>query len=306
MSTPRVIRQPGPYAYTYTPALQPIASVAPGEVVTLLTVDAFENKLNSPADRCSQKCTFPFLNPQTGPIQVEGAQKGDTLVVRIHDIEPDRDFAVTALIPGFGGLTNTKFTATLNEHLPEETRLLPIRQGQVHFNDRIRLPYRPFMGTIGTAPEIEAISSLVPSYYGGNMDCVETAPGNEVWLPVQVAGAHFFTGDAHATQGDGEITGVAAEMPARVTLSFRLLKQRAINWPRIESTDYIMATGSARPLEDAARIAWCELIAWMTEDFGFTRLDAYHLLGQVGEMRLGNMVDPNYTMVAKIAKRHLG
>lgn len=305
MSKLRQIHQPGRFSYTYTPNLEPIAKVDPGETIVIHTVDAFENKLNSPADLCTKKCAFPFLNPQTGPIYVNGAKKGDTLVVKIHDIAPARDFAVTALIPNFGGLTGTKYTALLNDPLPEETRIMPIVNGMVQFSENILLPYRPFMGTIGVAPEIEAVSSLVPSYYGGNMDCVETCPGNEVWFPVLVDGAMFFTGDAHATQGDGEVTGVAAEIPAAVTVSFEVHRHRAISWPRLRSPTHIMAAGSARPLEDAARIAWCELIAWMVEDYGFDRWEAYHLLGQVGEMRLGNMVDPNYTMVAKLDRQYL-
>ena len=120
------------------------------------------------------------------------------------------------------------------------------------------------------APEIEAVNSLTPDYYGGNMDCVETRPGNEVWFPVQVKGAHFFTGDAHASQGDGEVTGVGLEIPAKVTVSFDLKKRY-----------------------------------WMVSDYGFDRMKAYHLLGQVGQMRLGNMVDPKFTMVAKCSRKYL-
>lgn len=299
----RKVAQKCAYSYTYTPNLKPIARVKPGELIEIRTPDCFENRLNKPTDRCTAKCHFPYLNPQVGPIFVAGAEPGDTLAVKIHDIQPDRDFAVTALIPNFGGLVGTAATAMLNAPLPEETRILPIRNGHVILNKRVKIPLRPFMGTIGVAPEIESISSLVPGMYGGNMDCVETCAGNEIWFPVQVRGAHFFTGDAHATQGDGEVTGVAAEMPARITLSFRVLKKRKIAWPRIVSDEYLMTCGSSRPLEDAARIAWVELIAWLTEEYGFDRIEAYHLLGQAGQMRLGNMVDPQYTMVAKIARR---
>ena len=137
------------------------------------------------------------------------------------------------------------------------------------------------------------------------MDCVETAPGRSVWLPVHNPGALFFIGDAHARQGDGELTGVAAEISAKITLRFDLLKHRRINWPRIVSDEHLMTIGSARPLEDAARIAWKELVLWMSEDYGFDQLEAYQLLGLAGEMRLGNMVDPNYSMVAKVARRLL-
>ncbi len=304
----RLIRQPeSSFVYTYAAHHPPIARISCGELICVETVDAFGGRLTSPEHSYSQRCDGPpRANPQTGPLFIEGAEPGDTLVVHIEDIQPTESFAVTALIPEFGGLTGTGLTAMLNQPLPERTRILPIKDGKLHFDDHITLPLAPFLGTLGTAPDLEAISSLVPGRWGGNMDCVETGAGNSVWLPVFNHGGLFFVGDAHARQGDGELTGVAAEMSARVTLRFELLKQRPIQWPRIESADFLMAAGSTRPLEDAARIAWKELIRWLGEDHGFDPLDAYELLGLAGEMRLGNMVDPNYTMVAKIAKRWLG
>lgn len=305
LDQPITIRQKGKYSYTYTPFLKPIAKVKQGQRILLHTPDAFENRLRTPRDLCSQKCTPPFFNPQVGPIYVEGAKPGDTLAVTIHSIEPDRDYVVSALVPRFGALTSTTVTATLNEPLPEETRIWPLRDGFVHFNEKIRIPYEPFLGTIGVAPQMEAINALTPGYWGGNMDCVETSPGREVWFPVLVDGAHFFCADAHATQGDGELTGVACELAAKVTLSFRVIKKKTIAWPRIISDQHLMVAGSARPLDDAARIAWCEMIAWLVQDYGFDRLDAYHLIGQVGRMRVGNMVDPQYTVVAQMPRQYL-
>ena len=183
---------------------------------------------------------------------------------------------------------------------------LSIEADGVRFDEKRVIPYEPFMGTMGVAPEIEAVNALTPDYYGGNMDCVETCPGNEVWFPVLVEGAHFFTGDAHASQGDGELTGVALEIPAKVTVTFELKKGYAIQWPRIVREAFLMVAGSGRPLDAAARIAWVDLIDWLVADYGFDRLRAYHFLGQVGQMRLGNMVDPKYTMVAKFPRRYLG
>lgn len=303
----QTIRQPDDaYVYTYSAAHPPIARVRCGESIRIETIDAFGGRLTTADHRYSDRCPgAPRANPQTGPLYIDGAEPGDVLVVHIHQIEPSEEFAITALIPDFGGLTSTRLTATLNDPLPERTRILPIVGESLRFNESIRLPLEPFVGTLGTAPELEAISSLVPGPWGGNMDCVETGPGRAVWLPVFNEGASFFIGDAHARQGDGELTGVAAEMSAQVTLRFELLKGRVISWPRIVSSDYLMATGSARPLEDAARIAWKELITWLVEDYEFDRLEAYEFLGLAGEMRLGNMVDPNYTMVAKIARRWL-
>lgn len=299
------IKQPGEYSFTFGPFKTPIAQVEPGEAVRIHTIDAFGNMLKKPGDKASELCNFPFVNPQTGPIFIKGAEKGDILVIKIQSIEPARDFAVTATIPYFGALTNTDRTVTLNEPLPEDIRFFPIKKGYIHLFKEIKIPYRPFTGTIGVAPEIEAVSSLTPGYWGGNMDCPEMCPGNEIQFQVFVDGAYFFTGDVHAAQGDGEITGVACEIPAIVTLTFDLIKGKAIRSPRIISDGEIMVVGNARPMEDAARIAWVGLIEWMVESYEFTRLEAYHLLGQVGRMRIGNMVDPNYSLVAKCPKKYL-
>jgi len=159
------------------------------------------------------------------------------------------------------------------------------------------------MGTMATAPRLEAVSALVPFDQGGNMDVPDVKAGNIIYLPVAVEGAYFFTGDCHARQGDGELCGTAVEVSAKITLSLDINRKMKPAWPRIESPTHYMAVGCARPLEDAARIAWCELIAWMAE-LGWDKMHAYQMLTQVGEMTLGNMVDPNYSMVAKIEKRY--
>jgi amidase len=269
------------YSYVFSPYPEPIARVRPGDVLEIYTEDAFESRVQSIDDLPSKVLDFPKVNPQTGPIYVEGAQKGDVLLVEILEIEPTRDFVVSAFIPYFGGLTATD--------MPRG----------------IRVPYEPFLGTLATAPEIEAISTLVPGPFGGNMDVADVCPGNVVRLPVSVEGAYLYTGDAHAAQGDGELCGVACEMTARVRVRVELEKGKTIAWPRIESPTELMAVGSARPMEDAARIAWVELIRWLAAEYGFEPLEAYQLLTQGGRMRVGNMVDPQYSLVAKIDKRYV-
>lgn len=301
----REIRQEGPYSYVFSPYNRPIATVTPGETIVLYCEDAFESKIKSERAKPSDHITMPYVNPQTGPLYVEGALKGDALAVNIRAIEPTRDYAISCLIPYFGGLTCTPQTAMLHEALPEKLWFYPIKNGLVHLRNGIRIPYEPFLGTIGTSPEIEAISSLVPSWHGGNMDAVDTCPGNTVLLPVFVEGALFYTGDAHAAQGDGELCGVACEITSRVTLTIDLIKNYPLTTPRIISSEYLMSCGSMRPLEDAARIAWTDLIQWLVREYRFNKWAAYQLLTQAGRLRLGNMVDPNYTMVAKCPRKYL-
>jgi amidase len=175
----------------------------------------------------------------------------------------------------------------------------------IRFNSSITLPYEPFIGTLGVSPEIEAVTSLQPDYWGGNMDLPDIGPGAIAYFPVHHKDAYLYLGDCHATQGDGELCGVAVEIPSTTTVHVDLIKGWPIAWPRLENEHVIMSIGSSRPMEDAARIAYRELIRWLCADFGFDELEAYFLLTQAGRIRVGNMVDPKYTLGASILKSYL-
>lgn len=295
------------YHYTISPYADPVLHVKPGDTIVVETHDAFGGKMVSEDTKPSEVLKVPFLNPQSGPIYVEGAEKGDALAVKIHSIKPrgPQPRGTTCLVPYFGGLTSTDKTATLQDPLPEIVRKVKVTEEYVEWNDRITLPYAPFIGTIGTAPEIEAINSLTPGNHGGNMDLPDVGPGSTLYLPVRSKGAFLYLGDAHAVQGDGELCGVAIEFATTTTMTLDLVKGWTLNWPRLENDEFIMSIGSARPLEDAARIAYADLVQWMVDSYGFDKWDAYLLLSQIGKVRLGNMVDPNYTIGASIAKRYL-
>lgn len=298
----------GTYHYVYGPYASPVLKVKPGAVIEVETLDAFGGKVKTEQDQPSSVLEFPFVNPQNGPIFVEGAEKGDALAVHILSVLPrgPQPAGTTALIPEFGGLVGTGTTAMLNKPLPERVKKMIVTpEGGVKFSDRITLPYEPFIGTLGTSPQLEAISSLQPDSHGGNMDLPDVAPGAVVYLPVNTTGGYLYLGDCHGTQGDGELCGVAVEIPAVVTLQVDLIKGWTLAWPRLETEKFIMTIGSARPMEDAARIAYRELIRWMAAEYGFEELEAYLLLTQAGRVRLGNMVDPKYTLGASILKRYL-
>lgn len=299
----------GRYHYVYGPYAEPVLRVEPGAVISVETHDAFEGKIRSEADKPSEVLNFPYLNPQNGPIHVAGAEKGDCLAVRILSIRPrgPQPAGTTCLVPEFGGLVGTGATALLNPPLPERVKKMEVTpEGGVRFSDRVTLPYQPFIGTIGTSPEIEAISSLVPDSHGGNMDLPDVAPDSVIYLPVNAPGALLYLGDCHAAQGDGELCGVAVEHPTTTTVQVDLIKRWTIHWPRLENEAFYMTIGSGRPMEDAARIAYRELVRWLAAEFGFEELEAYLLLTQCGRVRLGNMVDPKYTLGASIAKAIAG
>jgi acetamidase/formamidase len=173
-------------------------------------------------------------------------------------------------------------------------------------NYRVKFPLHPFFGCIGVAPAGgEARTSVVPEAFGGNMDSPEASVGNTVYFPVNVPGAMLFLGDGHAAMGDGEIAGTALEVPLRGRVQVRVIKGQKISWPRFENDEYIMTVGAYRPLDDALRIAFTELVGWIHTDYGLSEMDAYELLSKVGEIHLNEMVDPNYVIVAKVKKSFL-
>lgn len=296
------------YRYLVNPADEPIARVKPGDDVYICTEDAAEGRIKDKGSLPKKVMTTDFMNPLTGPLYIEGAEKGDTLAVHIHDIEFTRDYAFSLFAEYLGALTSNTRTMMLQEPLKEHVWIWKKadEKGDYWHEEEldITIPKRPFLGIFGVAPDKEAISSIVPGPFGGNMDVADVCPGNTVYLPVYNEGALFYTGDCHAAQGDGELCAFALEIPAKVHLTFDVVKGQRISNPRIENEERIMCVGSARPLEDAVRIAYWELIHWM-EDFGFTKEEAYQLCTQVGHCYLGNMVNPLYSMCASIEKKYL-
>ncbi len=300
-------------AYTFG-GVPPVRTVRPGDVIELSTEDCFGGRVRGVDDLPSVVCEFPYLNPVTGPFYVEGAEPGDTLAVHFAAISPARDWAVSSTFPHFGALTSTHTTATLQPPLAERVWLYDVdaAAGVVRYHARrsdlvVELPLDPMHGTVGVAPAaFEARVTLTPDAHGGNMDTPELRAGVTVYFGVNVPGALFALGDGHARQGHGEVTGVAVEAAMRTTVVVDVIKSVGTPWPRLESDDALMSTGSARPLEDAYRISQHDLVTWTAALLGLDELDAYQLVGQAGEAPVGNVCDPNYTMVAKIPKRYLG
>ncbi|MGQ0669439.1 MAG: acetamidase/formamidase family protein [Actinomycetota bacterium] len=304
--------EPSEFAWTFG-GVKPVRSVGPGTVMELWTEDAFGGKVRGPHDVISRVIEFPFVNPQTGPFFVEGAEPGDTLAIHFVSIEPSRDWAASTTVPLFGALTSTHQTATLQDPLPEVVwiydvdalkRTVTYRAAYGDYS--VELPLDPMHGTVGVAPAaFEARSSLVPDAHGGNMDTPEMRAGTTCYLGVNVEGALFSIGDGHCRQGEGETCGVAVEAAMNTVIAIDLIKGASTPWPRLENDDHVMSTGSARPLEDAFRIAHADMVEWLSNAYGFAKLDAYQLLTQVSESPVANVCDPNYTFLAKVAKRHL-
>jgi acetamidase/formamidase len=300
------------YAWTFG-GCDPVMRIRPGDVLDLFTEDAFGGRIRSSDDVPSRSITYPFINPQTGPFYVEGAEPGDTLAVHLIDVHPARDWAVSTTVPLFGALTGTKYTATLQPPLPEKTWVYSVdpAAGEVEYHAldsdfSVRLPLEPFHGTVGVAPAAnEARNVLVPEAFGGNMDTPEARAGTTIYLGVNVEGGLFSIGDGHCTQGEGEVCGVAVEAAMDTLLVVDLIKDTFCEWPRLEDDRAIMVAGSYRPLEDAFRIAHTQLIGWISAETGLSLMDAYQLVTQGSRSPIANVCDANYTIVAKMPKRYL-
>jgi acetamidase/formamidase len=304
---------PARLAYTFGGAA-PRVSVAPGTVVSTWTLDCFAGRVRSTSDLVSQVCDPRYLNPQTGPFYVEGAAPGDTLAVHFRSITPREGQGWSTTVPLFGALTATHATAMLHEPLPERTWRYEIdtaagvvRYDALDSDFQVDLPLDPMHGTVGVAPALgEVRSALAPGDWGGNMDTPEMRAGTTCYLGVNVEGALFSLGDGHARQGEGETCGVAVECAMDTVLVLDVLKGLPPTpWPRLEDDTYLMTTGSARPLEDAFRIAHTELVLWVRELTGLSAMDAYQLVSQTALTPVANVVDTAYTVVAKLAKSYL-
>ncbi len=302
--------KPSELKYTFSASYAPVAHLKSGDILETNTVDCFGNAVKKPGDTLSMA---PGDNPLTGPFYIDGAEPGDTLAVKILDLQIDSNQGVGALAPGFGAINATNYTPMLNPPIPEKIWFYPIDHATntatfqaLDSKFSVKIPLHPFFGCIGVAPAGgESRSSVVPEAFGGNMDSPEASVGNTVYFPVNTAGAMLFLGDGHAAMGDGEVAGTAIEVPLRSRVQVTVIKGKKISWPRFENKDYIMTVGAYRPLDDALRIAFTELVGWIHMDYGLSEMDAYELLSQVAEIHLNEMVDPNYVIVAKINKKFL-
>ncbi len=281
----------------------PVLRIAPGDTVATTTVDALGQ------DAAGERIA-PRGNPMTGPFFIEGAEPGDTLVVRLDRLTPSRPTGVssTVLAPN---VVDPEFVPSLPQH-PMATWNIDLEAGEATLIDdiwgleRLRLPLAPMVGCFGVAPARgEAISTATSAQHGGNMDYRGFREGVTVYFPVFVEGALFHIGDGHATQGDGEISGTGTEISFDVEFTVDLRKGEHIGWPRGENEEYIFTAGNARPLDQALQHATTEMVRWLERDWKLDVVAASTLLGQCVEYDVGNVYDPAYTMICKLPKRVL-
>jgi len=301
---------------------EPLITVKPGESFEIETYDASTGYFKSTSDKPDPKlrpgydrCP-PLSNPIAGPIRLQGAERGDTLVVMLEDILVG-DYSWTAIGPGRGPLGESTrwpelsgdYTTMIFKHAPGPSGTL--RDGILQFNEHISWPITPFIGTLGVAPDREIATSLDgQGEWGGNLDIRDAAPGNRIYLPIFHPGGLLYIGDVHSSQGDTEFTGTAAETKATVRLRLDVLKKQTIPWMRIDKPDAIISIHAYRPLEIAVEKAVVNLMEWMIADYNFTPKDAYCLVSTCPDFRINvyqmcKIGKLNYVAGAEISKHVL-
>jgi amidase len=296
---------PASFYNTYSFAHPPALRIKAGDRVVTKTIDAAGVDWTG-------KTVATGPNPQTGPFYVEGAEPGDILVVTIEKLETNRAMAYSSSLLAPYTVDPAAIAARVDREPRRLTWTIDKARGVARLDQAdvqpggLELPLRPMLGCIGVAPaRKEAISTAAPGAFGGNMDYASMGAGVKLMLPVSEPGALLFLGDGHARQGEGEVAGTGLETSLDVEFSVELVKKKTMGWPRLETDTHVMVLGSARPLLEAFQHATTELQRWLTADYGLTERGAQALMGQAAEYEIANVVDPNFTVVAKIRKAML-
>jgi acetamidase/formamidase len=297
--------EPKEYHNTFSFAHKPVLRIRPGDRVITRTIDArgvdYQNR------KVGER-----PNPQTGPFYIDGAEPGDVLVVYLEKVETNRDTAWSSSLlapyaadPAFLRGEGQREQTTETWQIDKAKGVARITSNSIR-PGTIEVPVRPMLGCVGVAPpRKEAIATSTPDTFGGNMDYNLVGAGMKLMLPVSEPGALLFIGDGHVRQGDGEVLGNALETSMDVEFRVDLVKKKNIGWPRLENEEYIMVAGSARPLLQAFQHATTEMQRWLMADYGFDERGSSLLMGHVLEYDIANVVDPHFTVVAKMRKSFL-
>jgi acetamidase/formamidase len=277
-------------------ALPPVLRVQSGDRITIDTLSGSVEEAAGATDLLPDHQAVlasckPHMGPHiiTGPIWVEGAEPGDTLEVRIEAIEFRQNWGYNAVRPVRGGLQEDFRTLQIL-NIP-----IDIARRVAHLPWGLSVPLAPFFGIMGVAPKPEygRVSSIEPREYGGNLDNKELVAGSTLLLPVQVPGALFSTGDGHAAQGDGEVALTALETALTGTFQLILHKSTGLKFPRAITRNHYIAMGLDPDLDDAAKQALREMIAWLVEMKGWSPIDAYVSCSLACDLHVTQIVDGN-------------
>jgi acetamidase/formamidase len=290
------------YHLAWDRSIEPIATIASGEVVEFDALDASCGQITATSTlEDLANLDFSRVDQVNGPIAVEGAEAGDTLEIELLDFQP-ADWGWTASIPGFGLLAD--------EFTEPALRITRLSEGMAEFLAGVHIPLAPFCGELGVAPPTEGVHSTIPpDVFGGNMDTRHLTAGTRLFLPVFAPGARFSLGDGHAAQGDGEVCGTAIETPMRARVRLTVRKDVHVSAPEFLTPGplaagtnkgaYYATDGVGPDLREAARDATRRMIDYLGREHGIAPIDAYLLCSVACDLKVSEVVDaPNWIVTA--------
>ncbi len=289
----------------YNSAVPPVLRVFPGDTIRTSTIDAggLDGKLVRHA---------AGGNPETGPFYVEGALPGDTLVVKINRLRPNRDSArggsrINAHAVDSNWVANVKYDAQFNNDWKLDlARNVATLAHPTPALENYSVPIVPMLGCIGTAPAgQQSYRTFDLGSFGGNMDYNRLVDGATVYLPVYHPGALLFFGDGHAAMGDGEVTTSALETSLDVDITVDVIRDDATAGPRAEDATYLMSIGIAGGVQEALQAATSQMANWLKREYNLTDSEVSAVLGTALRYDVTQLVDPQYNVAARIAKSSL-
>ena len=290
--------------FTWDVAHEPVLTVSSGDTVVMQTRDVSDNQITPESTPADLDLDWDRVYPLAGPIAVESAEPGHTLAIEILDLHT-LGWGWTAILPGLG---------LLPDDFPDPyLKIFDLTAGDVTLlRDDIAIPIAPFLGTMGVCPAGASQQAVMPpGRFGGNMDTRQLVSGTTLYLPVQVEGALFSCGDAHAAQGDGEVCVTGIESPMYAALRFTLDEERTIPAPQyqtaagpltphVDSGGFYGTTGVGPDLYVAAQEAVRAMIDLLAEDYDLSREDAYVLSSLCVDLKISEIVDAGQYVVSAL------
>jgi amidase len=276
---------------TFDATHPPVARVQPGEVFVMETNDRFRDWNDG------KKWPMEQLTVMTGPVFVEGAQPGQVLSVDILDIRPTQGFGYVITIPGYGAF---------KDRVEFRKKIVPIEGNQVHYSDKITLPFAPNVSKIGLAPANGSQPSNASGAFGGQLSNSQLGPGSTVYLPVLVEGGLLTIEDVHAKMGDGEIAGSAVEIAAEVTMRCGIAGELKLGHPLIITQKEVLTMGEGETVETAVRMALDELAHLLMERTGIDITEAAMLVSIAADLRISEMGGKPCHVRAAMAREIVG
>ena len=278
--------------YTYGARHKPVEHVRPNETFVIMTEDAFGGQIKTEKDTV-EALDWSKVDGATGPVFVETAKPGDTLVVEILDIRT-KSKGVIVTVPKSGILGEKPFGPL--------TKTMELRRGFVQFEKNVKLRTRPMIGTIGVTPKEAEVSTGSLGKHGGNMDVKDITAGVKLHLPLFVEGALFAAGDLHAIQADGELCVSAVEVAGAITLKCRLVRGRQPEWPVLETEESYSILACGDTLDEAAKHAAEAATKALMHEHSWSFEKAYMFSSLAADLRINQVVDPKKGVRAVVSK----